>query len=161
MEERSDPKTRPFRGATTSYILAFSHAPIPEGVTTAFGEDDDDPACVALANRLRRSLPDYSLVFTGPNGDPPTTKRLHRVIQHGYTQTANEPEIHEAFGLMLDALRHITLNRPLKSIRKDDNTSDSLGDIDPVAAMLAGSIMQIGDRICSLRLLETTNFILT
>lgn len=148
----------PYISATRSFLLKFSHAKMPDGVTQAFKDNEPDVECSRLAFNLLNGKPMFSFVFSTDDQMPPSLQKMREVMQMGYSERADDLETHESYGLILDTLRLIALTPPLAKLTIENDCSDITDVIEKIVALQAGSIIQIGDNLCTIQLLPITNF---
>lgn len=151
-KKSADPFVRP------SYLLGFSYAPLPDGVTNPFPVDGEAHSESAeMARKLMRNAPQFAFVFTTLNGKPPSIEKMHSCIQIGYTETSDDPKLHESYGLLLDTLRAIATKSPV-TLLADESVQDVTDVIDKIVALEAGAIIQVGDHVCTLTLTPIVSF---
>lgn len=149
----------PYISATRSFLLKFSHVKMPEGVTEAFRDNEPDVECSRLAFNLLNGKPMFSFVFSTDNQMPPSLQKIREVMQRGYSERSDDPETHESYGLILDTLRLMALTPPTAKVTIDNDCSDITDFIEKLVALQAGSIIQIGDNLCTIQLSPITNFL--
>jgi hypothetical protein len=154
-KKSADPFVRP------SYLLGFSKAPLPEGIANPFPLDERaNSESAEIAKTLLSTAPQFAFVFTTLNGKPPTIQQMHTCIQKGYTETSDDPDLNDSYGLLLDTLRAIATKSPV-TLLADESVQDVTDVIDKIVALEAGAIIQVGDQICTLTLTPIISFFIT
>lgn len=146
-----------------SYNLIFSHAKLPEGVTSILEDGEPNEDVADFCTYLRDSPPMISFIFNTTHQKPPSIMSMYGVIQHAYTETANDPPLHDTYGLLLDCLRFVGTKSPATKVPVTDDESPIV-ELKPNTTMYdalrGGTILQIEDNICSLRVVAITEFVL-
>lgn len=147
----------PYKSFSPLYLLCFGHEKLPDGIDNTIENGSPHPEIISMARYLSSATPMICLAFSTKDNSPPTISQLYSVVQKGYSDTSEEPELHDSYGLLLDALKMISQTTPNGLMRTGEYVEDIEG-VDVMDALAVGSIMHLGTDLCCVRFVQTTHF---
>jgi hypothetical protein len=146
-----------------SYNLIFSHAKLPDGITNLIEDGAPNEQAAELSYFLSNSPPMLSFIFATKDQKPPTIISMFSIMQQGYTATAEDSQLHDTYGLLLDSLRIIAAKSPTAKVTEQKGEVTKV-DLEPQVsqydALRSGTVLQIENNICALRVAPITEFVL-
>lgn len=150
----------PYKSVKDIFLFQFSHTARMEG---RISREEGGPTqeAVDIGFDLINAQPMFVWAFNTKNDEPPTVDQVANVFREGYLHTT-DTAVNESYGLLLDTLRQIASTSPTAQVNQyaiTENADPSpLADILPIEALKIGTLSNVDDHICMLRMVPVMMF---
>ena len=138
-------------------MLQFSWCKVPEHLNFDVNDNPNHDGYEDLGNKLAANRPMLSCVFHSKDEMPPTVSQMHKVMREEYVNSSADPQAHETYGLLLDTLRRLHINK-LRNQEMYEGATESSTAQSLELALNMGALIADREFCCMLYLTQVDSF---